>query len=233
MFRNNFRFLIVLSIVAVALTVAPVCATTIQTYTDLASWQAATSPLLLMDFENGSLGNASAQFSGMGGGSLFVQDTNAFSWMNFGTGKAAAIVVQSLTPIQYIHVDLFTPVTAFALNVFTANPNALSFTIKYNGTSSYAVPTPASGTPAFFGVTSDTLITSIDLTLQGPSVGAYEFVDNFRTGTAMAQDTQAPEAATFLLIGSGLIGLMALRKRIMKNRPERRPLQNNPVLNAC
>jgi len=230
MFRNNFRFLMVLSIVALALTVAPACATTIQTYTDLASWQAATSPLLFMDFENGSLGNAAVQFSGLNGGSLYVQDTTAASWMNFGTGKAAAVIVQSLTPIPYIHIVLNTPVTAFALNAFTANPNALSFTVTYNGTSSYTVPTPASGTPAFFGLTSDTLITSIDLTLQGPSVGTYELVDNFRTGTATAQ---APEAATFLLIGSGLIGIMALRKRIMKNRPERRPLQSDPVLSSC
>src|SRR5258708_1031371 len=216
MFRNTYRFLIVLSIVALALTVAPACATTIQTYTDLASWQAATSPLLLMDFENGSLGNASVQFSGVSG-SLFVQDTTAASWMNFGTGKAAAIIMQSLSPIPYIHIVLNTPVTAFALNAFTANPNAVSFTITYNGTSSYTVPTPASTTPAFFGLTSDTLITSIDLKLQGPPQGTYEFVDNFRTRTAMAQDTQAPEAATFLLIGSGLCGLMALRKRIMKS----------------
>ena len=233
MFRNTYRFLIVLSVVVLALTVAPACATTITTYNNLASWQAATSPLLLMDFENGSLGNASVQFSGLGGGSLFVQDTTAASWMNFGTGKAATVIVQSLTPIPYIHIVLNTPVTAFALNAFTANPNALSFTVTYNGTLSYTVPTPASGTPAFFGLTSNTLITSIDLTLQGPSVGAYEFVDNFRTGTASAQDAQAPEAATFLLIGSGLIGLMALRKRIMKNQLDVRRLQNNPVLSSC
>jgi hypothetical protein len=233
MFRNTFRFLSFLSVVTLAVTVAPACATTIQTYTDLASWQAATSPLLWMDFENGSLGNASVQFSGAGGGSLFVQDTSAASWMNFGTGKAAAIIVQSLNPIPSIHVVLNTPVTAFALNAFTANPNALSFTITYNGTSSYTVSTPASGTPAFFGLTSNTAITTIDLTLQGPSQGAYEFVDNFRTGTASAQDTQAPEAATFLLIGSGLIGIMVLRKRIMKNKPDLRRLQNDQVLSAC
>jgi len=218
MFGKNFSYLIVVGIAAVTITVAPASATTITTYSTLASWQAMTGGEALMDFNTGILSNAAVQFSGLGGFAIAIDDPAVNSWQNFGTGKAAYVFINSTTSVPYIHIALLTPVNAFGLNVFSANPNALAFTVnvdtaatysKGNGTP-YSVATYNIGTaPAFFGVTSDTPITYIDLTLTGAPLSAYEFVDNFRT----AQAAQTPEAATLLLIGSGLVGIMALRRR--------------------
>lgn len=209
MFGKNFSYLIVAGIAAVTMTVAPASATTITTYSTLASWQAMTSGATFMDFENGSL----AQFSGLGGGTaIAIQDTNQYSWMNFGTNKAAFINLNSPTTMPYIRIAPSSSVTAFALNIFSANPNALTFSVSVNSGTPFTVSTNAIGNPpGFIGVTSDTPITSIDLMLQNvaSNSGAYEFVDNFRT----AQADQTPEVATLLLIGSGLVGMMAIRKR--------------------
>jgi hypothetical protein len=71
---------------------------------------------------------------------------------------------------------------------------------------------------AFWGITSDTAITSADLTLQGTTFNgsSHELLDNFRFGAAGGAGnlSEAPEAGTYLLIGSGLIGLMLLRKTL-------------------
>ncbi len=233
MFGKTISFMIALSIAA--LTVAPASATTIATYTDLASWTAASSGIQLLNFENGCLTSClGVSFAGLGGGgagTLGIQDTTGISWMNFGTGKAAYINTNTAsTPI--IHIVLPTSVTSFGFNLFTANPNALAFTIN-TLSSTFNVATNPTPTAAFFGATSDTPFNRIDVKLLGAPVGTYEFIDNFQFGTALVTAPPVdptPEAATFLLIGSGLIGLMGLRKRIMKNKTV---LQSNPVLSAC
>jgi hypothetical protein len=232
MFRNNFRFLMVLSIVALTLTVAPAYATTITQYNSLASWQAVSSGVQLINFEDGCLMNCpGVSFSGLSG-TIGIQDTSMYSWMNFGTIKAAFINPNS-TSTPSIRIVLAAPITAFGLNLFSANPNGLGFTINLLSTPFVLATTNGSpnGTQnsTFFGVTSDTPFSTIDVSLS-PQAGAYELIDNFRFGTA---DAQTPEAATFLLIGSGLVGMMALRKRIMKHKAEPRPVQNNQLLTAC
>jgi hypothetical protein len=83
------------------------------------------------------------------------------------------------------------------------------------------VPTAARPTEAFWGVTSDSAISSLDLTLQGTAYdgSTSALLDNFRYGTSAAQGmSEAPEAGTFLLIGSGLIAIAALKKWIGKKR---------------
>jgi len=215
MFRNNLRFLIVLTIAGLALSVTPACASTITTYSSLASWQAVSTEAHLIDFENGSLTAFGVSFTGLSG-TLGVIDTTGMSWMNFGTGKAAFINTNSAaTPT--IRIVLPASVTAFGLYLFSANPNALTFTITTLSTT-FNPTTNTTPTPAFFGATSNTPFDFIDVTLTGAPSGTYELIDNFRFGTS--QINQAPEAGTFLLIGSGLVGLMALRKRIM--RPSRK-----------
>jgi hypothetical protein len=255
MFRNTFRFLIVLSFVALTLTVAPACATTITTYTDLASWQAASSGVTLVDFEgcaptNGfttynstCLHTSSVQFIGYTANTpvtnlLEAVDTNWSTFYNFGTSDALLVRMnrpQTAVTLPYLHIVLPANTTAFGIDLFSVGPNGLSFTITI-GATQFTVPTSGHPNPAtFFGITSDTAIGALDLTLQGTvwNGDTMALFDNVRFGTAQLPTDPTPEAATFLLIGSGLIGLMVLRKRIMKNKPEPRPLQNNPVLGAC
>jgi hypothetical protein len=232
MFGKKISLMIALGIAALALTGATASATTIARYDDLASWQAVVSPgAQLVNFENGCLTNCfGASFTGLTG-TIGIYDTTAASWINFGTGKAAFINTNSAaTPT--IRILLPTLVTAFGFNLFTANPNALTFTIN-TLSNTFSVNTNPTPTPAFFGATSDTAFNFVDVTLSGAPAGAFELIDNFQFGTALVAAPPAdptPEAATFLLIGSGLIGLMGLRKRIMKNKTG---LQSNPVLSAC
>jgi hypothetical protein len=237
---RNFRVLILLALAALAWNVTPAYSTTLTTYTDLASWQAATSGDLTADFEgltpggpvtsyntaSGVSSYPNVQFIGLsssGSYLLDVEDTSYVAWAayrNFGTGDALSQLMDRPTngsPLPYIHVVFSTPVTAFGSDLFTSGPNALSFAITVLGTQ-YTVATNPLPTTAFWGVTSDTPIASADFTLQGTTFngGSHEFLDNFRYGTAQTQGPppdDTPEAATMLLIGSGLIGLAYLRKR--------------------
>jgi len=235
MFRT-FRVLILPALAALAWNVTPAYSTTLTTYTDVGSFDAATSgdttvSLSSLDgsyntFQGLSAANGltdpNVQFIGIAGGSnaLAVINTSGFGW----TGTADALD-QTEYPSQtyYIQVKFSTPVTAFSTNLFTSNPNAVSFGVTLYGASTqlaapFTAATNLQPTPAFWGVTSDTPIYSADFALQGPSSGGTNaFLDNFTYGTASAQappPPAVPEAATMLLIGSGLLGLALLAKKM-------------------
>src|SRR5579871_5492772 len=231
---RTFRGLILLALAALAWIVTPAYSTTLTTYTDVASFNAATTGDLLANFEgltapgsstpyysaSGVSNYPNVDFIGYGSSGisdLQVIDTTVSPYYNFGTGDA---VVQSMdrpnagSPLPYIHVNFLTPVTAFGANLFTASSNGMSFSITVNGasntplTTSYTVATNAPPTPVFWGVTSDTPIYSVDLTLVGSVYNgdSAAFLDNVEYGSASASTgppPDVPEAATFLLIGSG------------------------------
>lgn len=216
-----------------ALLVAPVYSTTITTYSDPTSFQNASSIVQTITFEGLAPTNGSTTYTGVTGlttgnvefigytssGASWIQviDTNFSSFFNFGSNDSLSQLLDRPTngsPLPYIHVVLPAGVTAIGMDLFTVSPSALNFTVTVAGTP-YTVPTDALPTEQFFGVTSDTAMTSIDLTLQGTAFNGntHGLVDNFQFGTAMSE---APEAATFLLIGSGLIGIAVLKKWIGK-----------------
>ena len=233
---RTFRVVILLAFAALAWMITPAYSTSLTTYTNLAAWQAATSGVQTADFEGltppgtATTYNSSTGVSNYSGvefigytssGSSYIQiiDTSAVSWYNYGTGDALILSMDrpnSSSPLPYIHVVFTTPVTAFGGDLFTASPHALSFTITVLG-STFTAATNDQPNTAFFGITSDTPITSVDFTLAGTiwNGGSQALMDNFRWGTASAQ-TDTPEAATFLMIGSGLIGLVYLKKRIRR-----------------
>ncbi len=218
---------IILSVLVLALLATPVYSTTITTYSSQSSWQAATSGDQLINFEGGvttepntflpsGYSQNGVQFIGITGSTFGIADT-AFSsytpWASYGTGDAAFVCCGPLS----FHVTLPIGVTAFAANLFNSNSNSpSSFTVTVLGTPLTA-PTLNLPTPAFFGVTSDTPIPSVDLTLASGG-GSYAFLDNFQWGTSTVSGgggggDQAPEASTLLMIGSGLLGVALLRKR--------------------
>jgi hypothetical protein len=239
---REFRVLLLLALAALVWNATPAYSTVLNTYTDLASWQAATSGVLTANFEGLTPGFPSTYYntptgvssypnvdfigySSTGVSDLQVFDTTASMFFNFGTGGALGHLMDrpnSGSPLPYVHVAFLTPVTAFATDLFTASPTMLSYSINLLGTS-FTAPTNDKPTPAFWGVTSDTPISSVDFTLQGTAFngGSYAFLDNFRYGTAQAQGPppDVPEAATLVMIGSGLIGLAYMRKRIKPTQP--------------
>jgi hypothetical protein len=200
--------------------ITPAYSTTITTYSDSASWLAATTGDQLDNFEGmgspgaftvtGAILQNGVEFLGLSG-QTGIADTTIASYYNFGTGFAG-FVTNLQNPIN-IQITIPTPVTAFSINLFT-NPAAATYTVTTLSTP-FTVPTFAAPTPAFFGVTSDTAFSSVDL--QVPSGTTYAFFDNFQFGTAQVQ-SPVPEAGTFLMIGTGLMGLAIFRRKAHRSR---------------
>jgi PEP-CTERM motif len=222
MYRPIFRALFLLSLFTLGVMVTPACSSTITTYSSLASWQAATSGVQIDNFESlgtpgaitptGAILQNGVEFLGLSG-QTGIADTNAYSWLNFGTGFAGFNANTAGT----VHITLPTAVTAFSINLFT-NPAAVTYTVTTLSTP-FTVPTFTTSTgPAFFGVTSDTAFSTVDL--QVPTGTTYALFDNFQWGTAQAgQDLgDVPEAGTFLLIGTGLMGFAIFRRKALKPR---------------
>ena len=196
----KIRLLNLLAVLMLAF--VPAYSTTITTYGSLTNWQSATSSYQTIDFEgltpaltstpypSGLTPNGTGvQFTGISGSTAIqVIDTNLSTWYNFGTNDALMEDTDrpnSGSPVPYIHIVLPAAITALGMDLFTTSPNALSYTITVAG-NQYTVATNAQPNLAFFGITSDTPITTVDLTLQGTTYNgsSHEFVDNFSFGAA-------------------------------------------------
>jgi len=229
--KAMFRFSTL--ILGVALAFVPAYSTTITTYSSEASWEAATAAGFqtvtftglapsggVTNYYSASGVTASGVefigYNSAGTSDIQVIDTSAFTWYNDGTGDALLESVSpssTTAPLPYINIVLPANVTAIGLDLWTASSPAMSYSITVAG-NQYTVPTLSGNTEAFFGITSDTAISSMQLTVPAatPSSGTEALLDNFSFG---AEDmSAAPEASTYLLIGTGLIGLVILRKRL-------------------
>jgi hypothetical protein len=224
-----------LSLVSLSLALVSARATTITTYSSYTNWSQATASgfqtiTFAGDAPSGGVQNYNGPtgltqdgvefigYNSSGTSDLQVIDTSAFSYYDWGTGDAP---IQSLnrpnasSPLPYINIVLPANISSLGLNLFTASPEALNFTITVAG-NQYSVPTYSQPTLAFWGITSTSAISSIQLTLAGTTYngGSSELLANFAFGDVMA----APEASTYLMIGSGLIGLVLLRKRLAMHK---------------
>jgi len=214
------------------LSVAPAFATVISTYSDLASWSAASTGVQTINFEGiapfhgqVSVGPvetlAGVTFDGMQGSNpygMYVIDTSGQSYWNFGTNGALELPGTNLTPTPSFHIVLPAAVTSFSFNLMSASPNGVSFSVTAGG-STFTVPTFSTPAPGFFGATFDAPVSTIDVTPLGviPSNYTDPFLDNFGFGAAAASqsgsDEDAPEAGTLMMIGSGLVGLTTITRR--------------------
>jgi hypothetical protein len=223
--------------IGVALMVVPAYSTTITTYTSLATWQAATSAgYQTVTFTGLAPAGSSSDYysasgvtadgvefigySSTGASDIQVVDTSALSWYNDGTGDAllqGASPASNGAPLPYINIVLPANVTAFGMDLWTTNNPAMSYSITVAG-NTYTVPTLAGNTEAFWGITSDTPVSSLQLSVPTATVSSSTeaLVDNFSFGASDL--TAAPEAGTYLLIGSGLIGFVLLRKRLTSGK---------------
>jgi hypothetical protein len=216
------------------LALAPAYSTTITTYSTAATWEAATaagyqtvtftglapagsdtnynSPSGVTSSGVEFIGYSSAGVSG-----IEVVDTSAFSWYNDGTGDALLVAASpepsNGSPLPYINIVLPANVTSLSMDLWTASSPGMTYSITIAG-NTYTVPTVGGNTETFWGITSSSPITSIQLDVPAAtsSSSTEALLDNFSFGASDL--SEAPEAGTYLLIGSGLIGLVVLRKRL-------------------
>jgi hypothetical protein len=213
MYRSKSGAIFVFTLFTLAVMITPAYSTTITTYSSSPTWLAATTGVTTDNFNgyapagsytlyNTGIFQNGVEFIGISG-QTGVMDTSAFTFYNFGTGDAGFV-----TGTTAVTITLPAPVTAFSINLFT-NPAATTYTVSTLSTP-FSVPTFALPTPTFFGVTSDTAFSTVSL--QVPSGTTYAFFDNFQFGAADV-GSPVPEAGTFLLIGTGLIGFAIFRRR--------------------
>jgi hypothetical protein len=223
---------------AAGFALAPAYATTITTYNSAANWEAATTagyqtvtfegltaPGTVSDYYSAAgVSNSGVEFIGYsstGASDIQVIDTTISSYYDDGTGDALLQTMNrpnSSSPLPYINIVLPANVTALGMDLWTSSSPAMTYSITVAG-NTYTVPTVGGNTVAFWGLTSDTPITSLQLTVPAstPTSGTNAFLDNFSFGASDL--SAAPEAGTYLLIGSGLIGLVILRKRLKPEKP--------------
>ena len=182
------------------------------------------------------------QFTSLGGYSYFSLLVPTAPQINWGTGK---VLEASGGPGQSLQIALpGTGVTAVGLNLMTLTQDVgstynsggtITITLStgdvisniptaYWATSMGASPYAAGVGPTWWGVTSDTPITWINVT---SSTGAI-VIDNLDFGAVNPlnsgssgndTDAQTPEVATMILIGTGLVAIRLLGKYGAKPTP--------------
>ncbi len=236
------RFGIMLSHAGAALLFATVSAhAATVTYNDVTSWLAATTGDTNISFTAtaGSFNDYSNSTGFMSSGVQFlgyisptayqlttVDQMFATPYFDFGTGGSLRGPqydrATNSTFLPYIHVILPSSVNAFAANLMTGSPNAVSFSVTLADGESFNVATGNRPATTFFGLTADAPISYVDFALPTASTngGTTALLKNFQFGTNAAgtgpvtPPADTPEAATLILIGTGLMFFRTFRKQI-------------------
>lgn len=212
MYRSLSRALLLVILLTSAVMITPAYCVTITTYSSSASWLAATtgdqedsfSGAPSGSYTTGAIFMNGVEFIGITGTTLLADTTSGpFLWANFGTGDAGLVMGAG-----GVAITISTPVTAFGINLWSS-PYGQTYTVSTLSTP-FTVPTSSSAPPTFFGITSDTAFTTVDLAV--PAGTTYAIFDNFQWGTA--QVDSVPETGTFLLIGTGLLGFAMFRRKM-------------------
>jgi hypothetical protein len=211
-----------------------------QTFNDYNAWLASTSNLYgTVTFSELNIPSGSVYYMApTGAGPLVISgvtfdgwtdDSNRWLqavnpspsqwWYDWGTGASllGPAWVNANTRIR-ITPPAGDAVTALAFNLFTVNPNAGSVIVRIPGLTDQWVTTLARGAnpPAFFGITVDSNISYVELFVANGQSSHAIMVDNVRWGQAASQPAGSGETAevtTAILIGSGLLLMMARRRR--------------------
>ena len=224
------------SLALLGLVILPVYPAAITTFSDPTAFDTAATGLTLDDFQGYAPSGGQTTYTSSSGvsqngvefigytstpGSYLIYVVNATSpqWTPYSQNGAtnALQLATSSQPGTAPNLQIALPgsVTAAGMNLVGIDTGGLSYNISVDGTP-FTIAAGSNTTPVFWGVTSDTPISTITLSLNGTvPADASVYLDNFQFGSAsvaVGMDP-APEAAPFFLIGSGLIGLVAFKKK--------------------
>ena len=184
-------------------------------------------------FNNGALVHSGllvqGDFNGAGAG-FIVDFTSTSGSGNLGVSGGQAVLVGGTgnTPFTNTTVQLENGATFTKLifNIDVTNglppPNQVQFTVNYTlagGQVFNQVFTVDANGENFFGITAGDGAVINSVTIQALGNTTFADINQWRLGGFSNPQTEVPEPATLLLLGSGLAGTAsALRRRRLKNR---------------
>lgn len=209
----------------VAFTATPAQCTTLPApYTTLSSWDAVvSSPTDIMFGQTTvSAGTDTYDLIQFTGPDMKLYSPSEGPYYAFTTGDPAPVgflgVDSAGSPVLTITIPQSLDVTAFAVDLMSESydgPYTITVTTT-SGTTAYASsstePAPVDPIPVFFGATFTAPVTQIQLSMT-PLTGETELIDDFEFGQSATDDPPVPEAATMLMIGTGLLGVAWKRRR--------------------
>jgi hypothetical protein len=218
MYRRFTRHLLFAGI-GIALALTPAYSATIAQYSDSVVFDQFTQGTKTITFDDqsepsykwnsGGFTVDLVQFVG------FYADGSNYTALLLAPGSSTNVVLEGPgMSAQHLHIVLPIGVTAVGMNLATVTPDSGSYTISLSTGGDTlgpiaTLPISSGLVPTFWGVTSDTAIDYMDIS----SSQGIVVVDNFKYGAQNADaDPPAAEAATLILIGTGLLGLPLLRK---------------------
>jgi hypothetical protein len=239
--KTRTRILNYIAMLGLATISTPLFSTTVE-YSTRSSWLAAVSGATTTNFDTAIPGYTPPtpdHFVNLAFGGITLDGVNfraynnnteyALTVVNSGPGSpyydwqtGGAILKGDLYQgaLAHLHITLPTAVMAWGTDLMTGSSPGGTVSVQVNGgacSTACLAPTFALPTHAFFGMTSDTPFSVVDLFYP---VNTYMSIDNFSTATTVLgggdppqQPTgDTPEVATILLCASGLIGMAKAKK---------------------
>jgi PEP-CTERM motif-containing protein len=184
-------------------------------------------------FNNGALVHSGplvqGDFNGIGAG-FIVDFTSASNTGNLGVSGGQAVLVGGTgnTPFSNVTMQLENGATFTKLifNIDVTNglppPTQVQFTVNYTlagGQVFNQVFTVTTNGQNFFGIQAAEGAVINSVTIQGLGNTTFADVDQWRVGGFSGPQTEVPEPASLLLLGSGLVGTAsALRRRYNRSK---------------
>lgn len=214
-------------LLALGVFLLPLSAATLTTFTDRTTFETALASFSTITFDAaGVLQGAFKDYSTSGGYTesgvnfvgnngcgdcydLSVQYGGSGSSTDFGSG--AVLAGPYYNAGSFIQVTLSSAVTAVGFDLMTMFPAMGSIVVTMPaelGGGTYTVATANRPNRTWFGITSDTPFTTLQIAAQNPNPSSPRpILDNFEFGDTGAPTDPVPEVPTFLLMGTGLASL--------------------------